>query len=119
MKTRTLLTGFAIVLLYCGASSAQYYSRGNHVYHTLENRGYHAAQVLPNRPDVGSSSSEYYYNSERAIESARIVDSPDDANRILYYGIDQGGRMNAEGLRQAGVSDEGFGQLMDDANLNY
>jgi len=87
---------------------------------TLENyEGAGKTYFLPNRPDVGSASEEFYNNRKRALESAIIVESEDDAARILNHAFDNMGRMDEEGLREAGVSEEGFNQLMDDAQLGY
>lgn len=74
--------------------------------------------ILPNTPDNGSASEEYYDNLNRALESASIVESEEDSRRILEH-VERNGIMDAEGLREAGVSEEGYGQLMDDAKLGY
>jgi len=87
---------------------------------TLENyEGAGRTYILPNRPDVGSASEEFYDSRKRALESAIIVESEDDAARILNHAFDNMGRMDEEGLREAGVSEEGFNRLIDDANLGY
>jgi hypothetical protein len=87
---------------------------------TLENyEGAGRTIILPNRPDVGSASEAYYRNRQRMAESVRVVDSEDDAARIVHHVIDNNGIMDEEGLREAGVSVEGFNQLIDDANLGY
>ena len=86
---------------------------------TLPNyEGAGRTMILPNREDVGSGSGEYYDNRERALESASIVESEEDSRRILEH-FERNGIMDAEGLREAGVSEEGYGQLMDDAKLGY
>jgi hypothetical protein len=86
---------------------------------TLENRQQWRSQQFWDTPSRQVPQEEYWSNRDRAYESARVVTGYEDAERILRHGIDAHGVMDAEGLREAGVSERGFNQLMDDARLGY